>query len=199
MPIGYIIPSQDRPIKPFSSKLYSGDLSYTKSFVHNYFNGFTRIFGQNLIAKGLETSILSFTNTDITVRVSPGYLIQDETFIEIISTTDVTYPNASFFDSSGSFIVFARFKSRQTMDKNDLMLGITYVSPNGIPLDPLDPTKDLVILASLTFSKDESGNINSVISNIDGNITIQGQSRSIRPIAEPQIISLLDGGDISFV
>ena len=196
MSFGYTTPIQEKLLEPFSQRLYSGDIDYSKSYIYNYFNDLTRIIGEDLVVKGFDVNSVSHTGNTIIVNINPGYIIHDKSFIQVDQMMTLQYPHANAFDSIGKFVVFTRYKNYLNHEENKLRVGMVYIDSVGISFGEFNSNMDRVILAVYSFTKDGSNNIDSITSET-GPVIIDGQSFDVYPFAQENAIeSSVDGGII---
>lgn len=199
MSIGVSTPSQTRLLKPYTQRLFSGDLNYNSSYIYKYVNDLTKFIGNNLIVNGCDLNDISFTDTDITIEINTGYLIHDNTFIDLTDGSNVTltYTNASSFDADGKFIVFTRFKNYIIDESHKLAIGMMYLSDGGITFDDFNFETDKIILMTIDFTKDGFDNIDSVTPSESGTVEINGEVYSIHPTKDDDmILTIVDGGQL---
>lgn len=199
MAIGASTPTQTRVLKPLTQRLFSGNLSYTSSYIYKYVNDLTKFIGNNLIVNGCDLNDISFTDTDITIEINTGYLIHDRAFIDLTDGSNVTltYTNASSFDSDGEFIVFTRFKNYQLNESHKLSIGMMYLSSSGVTFDEFDTDTDKIVLMTIGFTKDGFDNIDSVTPLESGSVTINGEVYTIHPTKDDNmILTIVDGGQL---
>ena len=192
---GVATPVQEQMLKPFSQRLYAGDLDYSKSYIYQYFNEVTRLVGEDLVLKGLEVVDLAHTADDITVTVAPGFIIQDKAFIDLgASNMPLTFVNASNFDAAGQFVVYGKYRNLISIEQNSFALAGMYVNLNGSPHEPWNHDMNRIVFAAISFTKGVSG-IESVSVAMGGDITIDGNLYKIRPTRYDSMIETsLDGG-----
>ena len=192
MAIGVATPTNQRMLlQPYTQRLYSGDINYTKSYIYKWVNSLTELMGQNLVMLGCAVSSSSFTNTSITVGFDAGYLLQDNAFVDLTAGCSITYPDASFFEDTGKFVVFTRFRNYHNPETHKLQVGMMYVNSSG-DSENFNSNTDKIILASIDFTK-LGDNINSITVSQSGTITIDGTSYTIYPRPD---LDIVDGGQL---
>ena len=196
MAIGSSTPNQRTILQPYTQRLFSGDVNYTKSYIYNYVNQLTELIGTDQVVLGCSVNSSSFTNTDISVEINSGYLLHDKAFVDITSNVTLTYPNASSFDESGAFIIFTRFKNYHTHDFHKLQVCMTYIDSGGNPFEDFNSNTDRIILCIINFTKDLSGNLDSITVSQDSSIVIDGVTYESYPRTELYIV---DGGQLPFL
>lgn len=193
---GIATPTQRMILRPFSQRLYYSDINYSKSYIYNFVNDLTEVAGQDLVILGCKINDSSFTDTDITIEMNTGYLLHDKAFIDLTESElpiSITYPKASNFDESGKFILFSRFKNYNNPEYHKMRLVMMYVNSSGISYETFNPETDRIILMTVSFTKDISGNIDGVTVSQENTIEINGSTYSVFPRLD---LYMVDGGQL---
>lgn len=192
-------PSQDIFFEPFSQKFHS----YFANNKQNYyitpeFGKFSRLIGQNTIIEGFNINNFTRTNTNISITVSQGRCIIDDTYVEITGSNTITFNQANMFDQNGKFVLTLSFLNENTLRDNKLRFHLTYFDQNNTSFGVFNKINDAIILGVFTFIKNPSNNITSIsyLNNLE-TITLDGKLYKIRNDETDFADSLLDGGLVS--
>lgn len=191
-------PMQEIIFEPYSQKYFSFyDDSKVNYYITPEFGKLTNLVGNNIILEGFEITGVSRTNTSISCTVGLGRLIINNTYVEVASSTNITYSQANVFDDSGFFVLSARFINYNTLRKNELILHLTYFTSENISFNDFDTSKNVIIIGVFDFEK-TGPNITSVSLTESGNITLDGVSFIIRNTELSSAETIIDGNLINY-
>jgi hypothetical protein len=191
-------PTQEIIFEPYSQKYFSFyDGSKVNYYITPEFGKLTDLVGNNIILEGFEISGVSRTNTSISCTVGLGRLIINNTYIEVASSTNITYSQANVLDDSGFFVLSARFINYNTLKRNVLTFHLTYFTSENISYNDFDTSKNVIILGVFNFEKTGS-NITSVSLTESGSITLDGVSFTIRDTELSSAETIIDGNLVDY-
>ena len=169
-----VTPQQERINDPFSQVLFQYNLPHSNLYLSNPLNSLSsRIFGDNIILKGLDVDSVTLSEDNIaTVVINPGCCIVDKVFHEILEQTELSLDVSIYDDQNGKLAVFIHYQFLQTPQLNPLRFKFCYVSNDGNTVlpDPLS-SQDKVLVTSFTYSK-----TNNTIQESTDSITINGKT-----------------------
>jgi hypothetical protein len=198
MSITNYTPTQEIIFEPYSQKYFSFfDDSKVNYYITPEFGKLTDLVGNNIILEGFEISGVSRTNTSISCTVGLGRLIINNTYIEVASSTNITYSQANVLDDSGFFVLSARFINYNTLKRNVLTFHLTYFTSENISYNDFDTSKNVIILGVFNFEKTGS-NITSVSLTESGSITLDGVSFTIRDTELSSAETIIDGNLVDY-
>jgi hypothetical protein len=198
MSITNYTPTQEIIFEPYSQKYFSFfDDSKVNYYITPEFGKLTDLVGNNIILEGFEISGVSRTNTSISCTVGLGRLIINNTYIEVASSTNITYSQANVLDDSGFFVLSARFINYNTLKRNVLTFHLTYFTSENISYNDFDTSKNVIILGVFNFEKTGS-NITSVSLTESGSITLDGVSFTIRDTELSSAETVIDGNLLDY-
>lgn len=156
-------PSQNVFFKPYTQRFhsfYDHKENKSKYYITPEYGQFTRIIGENTIIEGLEILGTSHTNTSVTIQISKGRLIINDTYIEVHTDNTFTYDQINMLDDSGFLVLTCSFINENTLRQNKLRYHLTYFDINHNSYGEFNHDKDQIILGIFNFSKNESNYIN---------------------------------------
>jgi hypothetical protein len=194
-------PSQDIFFKPFTQRFHS--YYDHKTSKHNFyitpeFGKYSRIIGQNTIIEGFNIASFTRTNTNISITVSRGRCIINDTYIEIDSSNTITFQQANALDQNGKFVLSLSFLNENSLRDNKLRYHLTYFTQTNTSFGNFNKINDQIILGVFAFEKNTSNNITKVnYLNTLETITLDSKVYKIRNNETHIVDSVLDGGLIS--
>lgn len=134
-------------------------------------NNLLRVIGNNVVLKGLDVTA-SLDGNRVVVEISDGVLIQNHTLIEVRSTTQLSLPEASVYDTDGKFAVYVQYQYLNTVQDNPVRFGIQHIAQTGVAGDGWDHNRNATVLTFFDFTKDVEGNLTSITESTDEFIEI---------------------------
>ena len=129
-------------------------------------NTLLKVIGNNVVLKGLDVSA-SLDGNNIVVEISDGVLIQNNTLIEIRSTTQLILSDASVYDVDGKIAVYVQYQYLNTVQDNPVRFGIQHIAQTGVAADGWDHNRNSTVLTFFGFTKDVEGNLTSITESTD--------------------------------
>lgn len=175
----FIQPSnQNTYISPYEARIFEYDTQDSNVFISRIVNSVFKIFGDDIVIRGFDVNDISMAHNDdhVVVRVSPGTLIQDNTFIEVKDETSIKLDNVSGLDEDGRIVIHTNYKFLKTIEENPIHIGLNYISQSGSPLYNWYHDKDRIILGIIEFTKDSSDNVADISISDDKSIEISGET-----------------------
>jgi len=195
------IPQQEMAFKPYSQyfhSFYDHKKEEHNFYIHPSFGRICRIIGKDLILEGIEVIDYNNTNNDLTINISKGRLIINDTYVEINDNIIIRYENASLLDDTGFFVLSASFINSNTLRSNKLRYHFTYFDQHNNSHGKFNVDKDKIIIGVYDFSKDSSNNIISFTERNINTITLDSVSYYVRKSNDKDIYSYVDGGAVGF-
>ncbi len=138
-------------------------------------NNLSRMIGDNIVLKGLDVDCSISENgstKELVFNISKGVLIQNHVLIEIKSSTTVTLPYNSVYDTDGKFVVYVQYQYLDTIQDNPVRFGVQYIAQTGDAFDGWDHNKNGTALTFYDFTKDVEDLITSITESNDEFIVI---------------------------
>lgn len=135
-------------------------------------NNLTSIVGNDIVLKGMDVShSLDYDNQKLNIEIQPGIFIEDSTLLNHDKVDNISLDELQSLDSEGHIVVFIRYKYYQSNIQN-IYLGVKYVNQQGQVLDGWDSNKDRLVLNIYSFTKDNTGKIDSVFEHSENYLNI---------------------------
>jgi hypothetical protein len=191
-------PSQEIIFEPYSQKYFSFyDDIKVNYYITPEFGKITNLIGKDIILEGFGITDLTYTNDSFSFIVGLGRLIINNTYVEISTSTDITYSKANVFDDAGFFVLSARFLNTNTLMNKELTFHLTYFTSDNISFNDFDTNKNKIILGIFNFEK-ISNNISNMSLVDTGIIVLDGVTFTIRNTQLAYTQNIIDGGIINF-
>jgi hypothetical protein len=204
-------PTQVKHIDSFNQPLYDWNTVDSNVYLSRLINSLCKAYGNDFIVSGMTLKDLKKTGTEISVKVLPGYAIQDSTLVEILETTELTFDVAQCSDQ-GYLVIYLRYQWSESPEFNPVELRIGYHrEPDvnaGIDEEFInygwDKNRDRTIVGVISFLKDLNNDIISLTLSQQKDFTIYGKSYNVRNRKSSPLFELLhhmgvlleDDGDI---
>jgi hypothetical protein len=196
-----ITPSGQRHyIEPFDQRVFQFDTDKSDVFLSRVANSIYQVFGDNIVMYGLDAINLVYTTSSISLEISAGAAIQDQTLLVTPNVVQLELSGISSMDEAGRLVVMSNYNYLETFEQNKHSFNINYIDTLGNPFFDFMPQRDLIVLAILSFTKDTSDNVTGVelatepAININGNqYYVKGFSGSNKRLTAYLVHQLLSG------
>lgn len=153
----FITPTnQTQTINPYDSRVFDFNTVDARVYLSRTINSLLKAVGQDCILDGLTvtSATYSLTGDTITVTLSPGRVIIDETLVSFPSSTTLDIDVTDYQDT-GHLIVGMGFTFLPTIYTNRASIKLLYVSQDGTQVlpGPWFTNFDRVVVAKLSFNK----------------------------------------------
>ena len=188
----FIPENQLRILDPNQIKVFQTNTPESNIYLSKSVNNILNSIGNNIVLKGLDCILDSFTDTNIIFKITNGNLIIDNTLIQISDEKEIflTYNNLNSipYDSNSRLIIHANYQYLQTITPNEIELKLSYVLNNNTILpEGWQLLRDNVVLGIFEYTLDQNNNINSVTISEDKEITILGVIYTLYGYSEENI------------
>jgi len=175
-----VTPKQKISIDPYVGKLFDFDTSSSRVYLSRTINNLLRVFGSDIVLKGLNIKELIYNNDpsldessdfveSISMKLSLGKCIIDTTLIEFEEDIIIPKFEVSSFDDKGYLLLFISFKYSESIYENQAKIKLIYLDETKRSTSPtIDPASDRILLSILKFNKSS----NSIEETADSNIMI---------------------------
>jgi hypothetical protein len=129
-----VIPaSQKQYLSVFNGRLFDFNTSDSRIYLAASINSLNRTVGTNCILQGLDITNTDYNPTTdiVTVTVSPGKCLIDNTLIEIPDPTVMELDVTSFDSAAGKLVVSIGFAYVETIYSNKATLKLRFVTNDG--------------------------------------------------------------------
>ena len=196
------IPQQEMAFEPYSQyfhSFYDHKKEENNFYIHPSFGQFCRIVDKNLILEGTEVIYYSHNDNDLTIIVSKGRFIINDTYVEINDNNIIRYENANFLDDTGFFVLSINFINSNTQRNNKSHYQLTYFDQHNNSHNTFDVDKNKIILDVFDFNKDNNNKIIDFTKRNINTITLDSVSYVVRKSNKNvEIYSYVDGGAVGF-
>lgn len=172
--------NQLRVNDPYQQRLFDFNTADSRLYLAKVSNLLLKTFGDNIVLSGFDykekisndsTIIVEENSTIVSLKITPGIAIINNTLIEVSETTDLKI-DLDGYDETGSVIVYLDYVWIQTATPNPLRIKISHVSADGKNVSPEDwsVNRNKLILGIFKFTKMDDGSNNiSQFAEIVGN------------------------------
>ena len=205
-----ITPTQVRYNDPYQQTIFDFNTVDSKVYLSRESNKLLNVLGTNLVLKGCAASSPSIViPSTVRTTINTGAVIQDETLIELLSTSTVDIDCSALVDTptgGAHLVVFLGYTYLETAEANLASVDMFYVLFDGTVVDPLGrytSAKYKVVLDVIDFSK-VGTNVVSATTNASPTINIGGTTmykRGLDPanMTMSSLISDAASGDVDYL
>ncbi len=149
--------NQTRINDPYQQRLYDFDTTDSRLYLARASNQLLKAFGNDIVLNGFANSNLSYTNDTVSLDISGGLIIVDDTLIEIDEDMSLDLNVAAYTDS-GKVIVYTDYQWLQTVNENPIRIKMSHVSLDGTVILPggWAANRNRVVLGIFEYSKNAS-------------------------------------------
>ena len=154
-----ITPTQIRINDPYQQTVFQYNTTDSKVYISRESNKILNVIGNDLVLKGLYMSdpVIVPTST-VSVNISAGWAIQDETLLEITdsSTLDIDCAALVDTDTGGAHLgIFINYQYIETVEPNLVSIDLFHIQTDGTVTDPLGrfTAACRILLGIINFTK----------------------------------------------
>jgi hypothetical protein len=160
----YYTPQQLQFNTAYSQRLLHQNNIDSKIYLSRISNYILKAIGDDVVLSGLSIEAFEVIDLDIlSFTLSPGYLIQDTTLIELKESTNLQINIRPYDNNNGYIIIYTDYQYLETTLENNLQLKISYITSDGDHIEPSediwDPNKNRILLYRYRFSKLPSASV----------------------------------------
>jgi hypothetical protein len=181
----FVSTEQKHFIEPWNQRVFQFNTEHSDVFLSRVANSVFRIFGDDIVLSGLSVTGVAHTPDAVSVSLSGGDLLQDNTLLQIPDPLiELELAGLSGLDPSGRIVIMSNYRFLETFEQNNQHFHINYINPSGVPLLPFDVSRDRVMLGIFQFTKDGSDNVDSFFTSSDMELFIIDRTFYLRGFSD---------------